>query len=598
MQSHIRNFCIIAHIDHGKSTLADRILDATGALSVRERREQFLDKMDLARERGITIKAQSVALTYKNLKGETFQFNLIDTPGHVDFHYEVSRSLSACEGALLVVDAAQGVQAQTIANALVAIASGLEIIPVINKIDLPSANVEAVKEEITETLGIDGETAVLVSAKTGAGIPALLEAIVERLPPPAGKPDEALRALIFDSWFDSYEGVISLMRVMDGSIAKGMMIKLMNVNKEFQVQRLGIFSPHPVEVPALSAGQVGFVIANIKDIRDAKIGDTVTEKERPASQALRGFQEVKPMVFAGIYPVDSKQYEDLRDALEKLRLNDSSFTFEPETSLALGFGFRCGLLGSLHLEIVQERLEREYTLDLISTAPTVVYEVVTKEGKIIAVDNPAKLPDPSSIDEIREPVALVSLHFPKEYLGNVIKLCEERRGEQQQMEFFGRERVMLQYLLPFNEMMVDFHDQLKSLSQGYASLDYELKGYRAATVVKLDMFINGEKVDALSTILHRDDAYDRGRELAKKLRELIPRQMYDVALQAAIGGKIIARETVKALRKDVTAKCYGGDITRKRKLLEKQKEGKKRMKQVVSVEIPQEAFRSVLKTKS
>ena len=598
MQSHIRNFCIIAHIDHGKSTLADRILDATGALSVRERREQFLDKMDLERERGITIKAQSVALTYKNLKGETFQFNLIDTPGHVDFHYEVSRSLSACEGALLVVDAAQGVQAQTIANALVAIASGLEIIPVINKIDLPSANVEAVKEEITETLGIDGETAVLVSAKTGAGIPALLEAIVERLPPPAGKPDEALRALIFDSWFDSYEGVISLMRVMDGSIAKGMMIKLMNVNKEFQVQRLRIFSPHPVEVPALSAGQVGFVIANIKDIRDAKIGDTVTEKERPASQALRGFQEVKPMVFAGIYPVDSKQYEDLRDALEKLRLNDSSFTFEPETSLALGFGFRCGLLGSLHLEIVQERLEREYTLDLISTAPTVVYEVVTKEGKIIAVDNPAKLPDPSSIDEIREPVALVSLHFPKEYLGNVIKLCEERRGEQQQMEFFGRERVMLQYLLPFNEMMVDFHDQLKSLSQGYASLDYELKGYRAATVVKLDMFINGEKVDALSTILHRDDAYDRGRELAKKLRELIPRQMYDVALQAAIGGKIIARETVKALRKDVTAKCYGGDITRKRKLLEKQKEGKKRMKQVGSVEIPQEAFRSVLKTKS
>ena len=421
MQSHIRNFCIIAHIDHGKSTLADRILDATGALSVRERREQFLDKMDLERERGITIKAQSVALTYKNLKGETFQFNLIDTPGHVDFHYEVSRSLSACEGALLVVDAAQGVQAQTIANALVAIASGLEIIPVINKIDLPSANVEAVKEEITETLGIDGETAVLVSAKTGAGIPALLEAIVERLPPPAGKPDEALRALIFDSWFDSYEGVISLMRVMDGSIAKGMMIKLMNVNKEFQVQRLGIFSPHPVEVPALSAGQVGFVIANIKDIRDAKIGDTVTEKERPASQALRGFQEVKPMVFAGIYPVDSKQYEDLRDALEKLRLNDSSFTFEPETSLALGFGFRCGLLGSLHLEIVQERLEREYTLDLISTAPTVVYEVVTKEGKIIAVDNPAKLPDPSSIDEIREPVALVSLHFPKEYLAMLLK---------------------------------------------------------------------------------------------------------------------------------------------------------------------------------
>ncbi|PIR24604.1 MAG: elongation factor 4 [Deltaproteobacteria bacterium CG_4_10_14_0_2_um_filter_43_8] len=596
-KNHIRNFSIIAHIDHGKSTLADRILDITGAVSDREKREQFLDQMDIERERGITIKAQTVTLPYTSLAGEKYVLNLIDTPGHVDFHYEVSRSLQACEGALLIVDATQGVQAQTIANALIAMAGNLEIIPVINKIDLPSADVERVKEEIEETLGIDASLAIPVSAKTGAGVKDLLEGIVNFLPPPKGSEEEPLRALIFDSWFDVYQGVVVLARVVEGKIAKGMKVHFMHLGKSFEVLKLGQFTPLPKEINELTAGEVGFVVANIKDVVDAQIGDTITSLDRPAANPLKGFQEVKSMVFAGLYPVDSAQYEDLREALEKLKLNDAAFTFEPETSLALGFGFRCGFLGSLHIEIVQERLEREYNINLISTAPTVVYKVETHSGKELEVHSPAKLPDPSEISQILEPYVLVTVHTPSEYLGGILGLCQTKRGEQQHMEYFGRDRVMVQYLLPFSELMVDFYDQLKSASRGYASLDYELREYRAAPLVKLSVLINGDNVDALSIIVHRDEAQRRGRDLVARMKDIIPRQMYDVAIQAAVGAKIIARETVKAMRKDVTAKCYGGDITRKRKLLEKQKAGKKRMKQVGSVEIPQEAFRSVLSTK-
>ena len=595
-QQQIRNFCIVAHIDHGKSTLADRILEFTGALTQRESRSQFLDKMDIERERGITIKAQSVALPYKAKDGQEYLFNLIDTPGHVDFHYEVSRSLAACEGALLVVDASQGIQAQTIANALLAITGGLEIVPVINKIDLPNADIERVKEEIEETLGVDATGAVPVSAKTGINIPELLEAIAMRLPPPKGKRDAVLRALVFDSWFDAYQGVVILVRVVDGVLKKGDAIHLFHANKQFEVQKLGVFNPHSYEVAELGAGEVGFVVANIKDVHEAKIGDTVTHVENPTAQPLQGFQEVKPMVFSGLFPIDTSQYEQLRDALEKLKLNDASFTFEPETSMALGYGFRCGFLGSLHVEIIQERLEREYNLALISTSPTVVYKVLMTDGSEISVHSPAELPDPSHMEEVSEPYALVSVHCPKEYLGNVLKLCQERRGEQQHMEYFGRDRVMVRYLLPFSEMMIDFYDQLKSITRGYASLDYEQRGYQPAPLVKLNVLINGDPVDALSIVVHRDQAYERGKDLVHRMKEQIPRQMYDVAIQAAIGGRVIARETVKAMRKDVTAKCYGGDISRKRKLLEKQKEGKKRMKQVGSVEIPQEAFRGILKT--
>ncbi|MBI4126771.1 MAG: elongation factor 4, partial [Deltaproteobacteria bacterium] len=504
---------------------------------------------------------------------------------------------AACEGALLVVDATQGIQAQTIANALAAVTANLEIVPVINKIDLPSSDIEGTCEELSEALGFDGTQALQVSAKTGQGVPELIEAIVKRLPPPRGERDAPLRALIFDSWFDSFEGVIVLVRIVDGELTKGMPVRLMNRGKDFIVQRLGLRTPREIETDSLSAGEVGFAICGIKEVADARIGETITSQLQPATEPLKGFQEAKPMVFAGLYPVDSQQYEQLKDALRKLKLNDASFSFEPETSLALGFGFRCGFLGSLHLEIIQERLEREYTLALISTAPTVVYEVVTKKGEVIAIDSPAKLPDPMQIEELREPYALASIHAPKDSLGNLMALCQERRGEQLHMEYFGRERVMLRYRLPFSEMMVDFYDQLKSLSRGYASLDYEIEGYRTADLIKLNILINGDPVDALSSIVHRDQAYNRGKELAKRMREMIPRQQYEVAIQAAIGGRIIARETVKAMRKDVTAKCYGGDITRKRKLLEKQKEGKRRMKQVGSVEIPQEVFQSVLKTR-
>ncbi|MFH0799960.1 MAG: translation elongation factor 4 [Pseudomonadota bacterium] len=596
-QSHIRNFCIIAHIDHGKSTLADRLLELTGALSQREHREQFLDKMDLERERGITIKAQSVRLSYTAKDGIIYQLNLIDTPGHVDFHYEVDRSLAACEGALLVIDATQGVQAQTLANALVAMRGKLTLVPVINKIDLPSSDVKAAKEQCEEVLALPADNAVAISAKTGEGVPDVLEAIVKHLPPPRGNPASPLRALIFDSWFDSYQGAVALIRVVDGSLKVGQHIRLMNVDKEFEVLKIGVTDPHPSDVSTLATGEVGFVIAGIKEVKDTRVGDTITDAANPAPEPLPGFQEVKPMVFAGLYPTDPGQYDDLREAMEKLRLNDASFSYEPETSTALGFGFRAGFLGSLHIEIIQERLEREYNLTLVSTAPTVVYEVITTKGDMVRVDNPAKLPEPQNIAEIREPYALASILLPSDCLGGIMKLGQERRGEQVHLEYFGCDRVMIKYELPFSEMMFDFFDQLKSISRGYASLDYEIVGYRPAKLVKLNVLINGDPVDALSAIVHRGDAQVKGRELVHKLRALIPRQQYDVAIQAAIGGKVIARETVKALRKDVTAKCYGGDVTRKRKLLEKQKEGKKRMKRVGHVDIPQEAFLSVLKVK-
>jgi GTP-binding protein LepA len=590
----IRNFSIIAHIDHGKSTLADRILDATGALTERERVDQFLDKMELERERGITIKAQSVRLRYKADDGIEYTLNLIDTPGHVDFGYEVSRALGACEGALLVVDAAQGVEAQTLANVYLALDNALEIVPVLNKIDLPSADPEGVKKQIEEVIGLPADEAVMASAKTGAGIHEVLEAVVHKLPPPKGDPEASLQALIFDSWYDTYKGVICLVRVKSGTVYKGLKVRLLATQKDYEVLSVGSFAPHPVELADLSVGEVGFIIANIKEIKDTKIGDTITEAERPA-EPLPGFKVVKPMVFAGIFPTDSAKYGDLRDALEKLALNDSSFTFDFETSLALGFGFRCGFLGLLHMEIVQERLEREYNMDLIVTAPTVRYRIVYQDGTVKEVANPAEVPDAGKYDRIEEPIIAATVHVPQEYVGNIITLCQERRGTQTGMDYAGDNRVLIRYDLPLAEVVFGFYDRMKTLSRGYASLDYEMKEYREADLVRLDLLVNGEKVDALSIISHRERSFNRGHDLCVKMKDLIPQQMFEVAIQAAIGSKVIARTTVKALRKNVTAKCYGGDISRKRKLLEKQKEGKKRMKQVGTVEIPQEAFLAVLK---
>ena len=592
----IRNFSIIAHIDHGKSTMADRILELTGALQKREMQAQFLDKLDLERERGITIKAQTVRLYYKAKDGKTYQFNLIDTPGHVDFHYEVSRSLAACEGALLVVDASQGVEAQTLANVYVAIDNNLEIVPVLNKIDLPNADADRVGEEVEEVIGIDAKDALRVSAKSGVGIDTVLEAIVQRMPPPTrGSAQNPLRALVFDSWFDSYLGAVVQIRVIDGVLRPGDKIKFHNTRSQYEVYKLGVFTPHSQEVESLSSGEVGFFSASIKNLSDVKIGDTLVMARDEKSEPLPGFKEVKPMVFGGLFPVASEDYGNLRTALEKLSLNDSSFTFEPETSVALGFGFRTGYLGLLHMEIVRERLEREFELSLISTAPTVVYRVRMVDGSNIEVDNPSKLPEVQMIEEIQEPLVNATIHCPKEYVGNVIKLCEDRRGVQQTINFHGLNRAVINYHLPLNEIVLDFHDRLKSLSKGYASFDYELIGYQASDLVKLDIKLNSENVDALSVIVHREKAFHKGKELTEKLKDLIDRQMFEIAIQAAIGNKIVARNTVKALRKNVTAKCYGGDITRKRKLLEKQKEGKKRMKQVGSVSIPQEAFLAILK---
>ena len=591
----IRNFSIIAHIDHGKSTLADRILERTGALTMRESKDQFLDSMDLERERGITIKARSVRLNYTAKDGKGYVLNLIDTPGHVDFAYEVSRSLSACEGALLVVDASQGVEAQTLANVYLALDHGLEIIPVINKIDLPSADVERTRQQIEEIIGLDASEAILTSAKEGIGIDEVLEAIVARIPPPKPSAENALRALIFDSWYDVYEGVIGLVRVFGGEIRIGMKVRLMGTDKPGEVMRLGHFTPHERPTDVLGPGEVGFVVAGIKTVADMRVGDTITDADNPASAPLPGFKELKPMVFAGLYPTEANQYGALRDAIEKLQLNDASLICEPETSQALGFGFRAGFLGLLHMEIAQERLEREFGINLIVTAPTVAYRVRTISGELTTVDNPALLPDESTIEAIEEPFILASIHMPEEYLGAVMKLCEDRRGIQRDLRFLGEQRAILHYELPLAEIVFDFYDRLKSVSRGYASLDYEFLDFRAGPLVKLDIRINGEVVDALSIIVHRDKSYERGRALCEKMRQLIPRQMFEVAIQAAIGSKIIARESVKALRKNVTAKCYGGDITRKRKLLEKQKEGKKRMKQVGRVEIPQEAFLALLK---
>lgn len=592
-QELIRNFSIIAHIDHGKSTLADRFIQVCGALEAREMQEQVLDSMELERERGITIKAQSVALDYQARDGLTYRLNMIDTPGHVDFSYEVSRSLTACEGALLVVDVSQGVQAQTVANCYTASELNLEILPVLNKIDLPSADPLRAIAEIEEIIGIDAHDAIRASAKTGVGVTDILEAIVQRIPMPKGKNDAPLKALIIDSWFDNYLGTVSLVRVIDGRVKPKEKIRLMAMGRDYFVEQIGIFTPKRKPVPELGPGEVGYVVAGVKDVRSARVGDTITHADRPADKALPGFKEIKPRVFAGLYPVDSADYEAFRDALAKLQLNDASLHYEPETSQALGFGFRCGFLGMLHLEIIQERLEREYGLHLITTAPTVVYEVVTA-NEVLLVENPAKMPDPSRIIETREPIIRATILVPQEYVGNVIGLCVEKRGIQKDMTYHGRQ-AMLIYELPLNEVVLDFFDRLKSVSRGYASLDYELLEFRASELCKLDVLINGDKVDALSAIVHSAQSQYRGRELVKKLRELIPRQMFDVAIQAAIGSKIIARESVKALRKNVTAKCYGGDATRKRKLLEKQKEGKKRMKQFGTVEIPQEAFLAVLR---
>ncbi len=591
----IRNFSIIAHIDHGKSTLADRLLEATGALQQREMMEQVLDTMDLERERGITIKAHAVRLNYKADDGRMYQLNLIDTPGHVDFTYEVSRSLQACEGALLVVDASQGVEAQTLANTYLALNHNLEIIPVINKIDLPSAEPERIREQIEQLIGLPAQDAILVSAKQGVGIKEVLEAVVRLVPAPKGSPDAPLRALIFDSWFDPYRGVIILVRVVDGTLRVGQKIKLWATGAICEVDGLGYQSPKPVPCEELSAGEAGFLFANIKTVSDAQIGDTVTSVENPAAEALPGFQEIKPMVFAGLYPVESHEHGRLREALEKLRLNDSAFNFEPENSVALGFGFRCGFLGLLHLEIIQERLEREFQIDLITTAPGVRYKVTAMNGDLIEVYNPSKFPDPSVIKQIEEPIIDATVITREEYVGEILKLLEEKRGTQKKFEYIGTGRVLLLYELPLNEIVLDFYDRLKSASRGYASLDYHLAGYRVSPMVKLDVLVAGEPVDALSMIVHKEFAYERGKLLIERLRKLIPRQMFEVALQAAIGNKVIARETIKAMGKNVLAKCYGGDISRKRKLLEKQKEGKKRMKRVGRVEIPQEAFLAVLK---
>ena len=591
---HIRNFSIIAHIDHGKSTLADRIIQLCGGLSDREMESQVLDSMDLERERGITIKAQTAALHYRARDGKIYNLNLIDTPGHVDFSYEVSRSLSACEGALLVVDASQGVEAQTVANCYTAIELGVEVVPVLNKIDLPAANPENAIEEIEDVIGIDATDAVRCSAKTGLGVEDVLESLIAKVPPPKGDPQAPLQALIIDSWFDNYVGVVMLVRIVNGTLRPKDKIKLMATDAQYPVEHIGVFTPKSKDLPELSAGQVGFIIAGIKELTAAKVGDTVTLANRSAPEPLPGFKEVKPQVFAGLYPVEANQYDALRESLEKLKLNDASLQYEPEVSQALGFGFRCGFLGLLHMEIVQERLEREFDMDLITTAPTVVYQVVQADGSTIMVENPAKMPDPSKIEEIREPIVTVNLYMPQDYVGSVITLCTQKRGSQINMQYHGRQ-VQLTYEIPMAEIVLDFFDRLKSVSRGYASMDYEFKEYRASDVVKVDMLINGDKVDALSVIVHRTQSQYRGREVAAKMREIIPRQMYDVAIQAAIGAHIIARENIKALRKNVLAKCYGGDITRKKKLLEKQKEGKKRMKQVGSVEIPQEAFLAILR---
>ncbi len=591
----IRNFCIIAHIDHGKSTLADRILDVTGAISAREQKEQLLDRMDLERERGITIKAQGVRLPFTDAEGVKYQLNLIDTPGHVDFSYEVSRSLAACEGALLVVDATQGVEAQTLANVYLAIENDLEIIPVFNKVDLPSADVDRVKREVEEVVGLDCSEVLACSGKTGEGVREVLEALVRRVPPPTADVDGPLRALMFDSWYDSYRGAIVMVRVKDGTLRKGEKIRLMATGSDYEVVEVGVYTPFPTPIAHLGPGEVGYFAANIKSIHDTKVGDTVTHAKHGATVALEGFQEVKPMVFCGIFPTESDQYAELRDALDKLHLNDSAFLFEPETSDALGFGFRCGFLGLLHMEIVQERLEREYNIGLITTAPSVVYHVYTGDGEKLDVENPSRLPDAGRISRIEEPYFTVSVHTPSAYVGAVITLCQERRGEQKGIQYASSERVIVTYDMPLAEVLFDFYDRLKSATRGYASMDYELSGYRANKLVRLDMLINGDRVDALSAIVHKENSYQIGRSLAAKLKNIVPRQMFEVAIQAAIGSKIIARETVRAMRKDVTAKCYGGDISRKRKLLEKQKEGKKRMKAVGSVEIPQAAFHAILK---
>lgn len=590
----IRNFSIIAHIDHGKSTLSDRFIQYCGGLEEREMEAQVLDSMDLERERGITIKAQSVSLDYKARNGQTYQLNFIDTPGHVDFSYEVSRSLSACDGALLVVDASQGVEAQSVANCYTAIELNLEVVPVLNKIDLPSADPDRVCQEIEDIIGIDATEAVHVSAKTGIGIEDLLEQLVERIPAPVGQPDSPLKALIIDSWFDNYLGVISLVRVVDGEIRKKMKIRAMSTGRDFQVEQVGVFTPKRLDKDSLKAGEVGFVIAGIKEITAARVGDTFTDAQKPADKPLSGFKEIQPRVFAGIFPVDADQYESLRDALSKLQLNDSALFYEPETSQALGFGFRCGFLGMLHMEIVQERLEREYDLNLITTAPTVIYEVALTNGETVFVHNPSELPPLNKIDEIREPIIRGTILVPQEYLGNVITLCIDKRGIQKNMQYMGNQ-VSLVFDLPLAEVVLDFFDKLKSVSRGYASFDYTLDRFEPAPMVRVDVLVNGDKVDALAIMVHRDFAQSRGRQLVEKMKELIPRQMYEVAIQAAIGSQIIARSTVKAMRKDVLAKCYGGDVSRKRKLLEKQKEGKKRMKQVGSVEIPQEAFLAVLR---
>src|SRR6186997_2907988 len=593
--SHIRNFSVIAHIDHGKSTLADRFLEITGALQAREMEAQVLDAMDLERERGITIKAHPVRLTYKAQDGDDYILNLIDTPGHVDFSYEVTRSLAACEGALLLVDASQGVEAQTLANAYLAVENNLEIIPVINKIDLPGAQPEEARRQIEEIIGLDASGAILASAKEGRGVAEILEAIVHRLPPPTGVPDAPLKALIFDSWYDPYRGVVILTRVIDGVLRPGQKIRLMITGQEFQVDQLGVFSPKPVPVTELGVGEAGFMVANIKNVADAKIGDTITEIGRPTAEPFPGFKELKPMVFAGLYPVEGSKYAELREALEKLRLNDASFFFEPETSAALGFGFRCGFLGLLHMEIVQERLEREFNMALVTTAPGVLYRVTTTDGVVTEIDSPAKLPETGRIQSIEEPVITATMMTPSEFVGAILELCQEKRGIQKGMDYVSTSRVLVTYEMPFNEVVLDFYDRLKTISRGYASLDYHVTGYWESPLVKMDILVNGDPVDALSTIVHRDNSYPRGRLLASKMRELIPRQMFEVAIQAAIGSRIVARETVSALRKNVLAKCYGGDISRKRKLLEKQKEGKKRMKRVGTVEIPQEAFLAVLK---